>query len=323
MQTLVFFVELSSILSIITTEKVSPRQGLKSFREDYDSIAKTCVAVGYVKDNCKHNSDKRNMVIAFNAKTKGGVQTVNKGRTVIFAEVSLNIGRGLKADKGIFIAPISGVCVFDWTTMTNTNKYAHTALYVNGKIKETNHCQNNNHSIQMVCSKMAVVRMETGDEASIKCFYGTSSIYNYYSSFSGFMLYRMQFIGFVVGLSAILGNISSEKVSPKPGLKSFRDDYDSVAKTCVAVGYVKDHCKNNRDRSTKNMVIAFNAKAKGSVQAVSKGNIVMFGDVDLNIGGGFNAVRGDFTAPKSGVYVFDWTILTERNKAAYTALYVK
>ncbi|XP_062614757.1 uncharacterized protein LOC134276524, partial [Saccostrea cucullata] len=130
----------------------------------------------------------------------------------------------------------------------------------------------------------------------------------------------MQILVLVVGLSAILGNITTEKVSPRPGLKSFRDDYDSIAKTCVAVGYVKENCKNNRDR--RNMVIAFNAKAKGGVQSVSSGSIVMFGNVDLNIGGGFNAIKGIFTAPKSGVYVFDWTVLTGHSKTAYTALYL-
>ncbi|XP_062605143.1 uncharacterized protein LOC134266950 [Saccostrea cucullata] len=122
----------------------------------------------------------------------------------------------------------------------------------------------------------------------------------------------------IVGFGSILGIINTHKVLPRPSLKSFRDDYDSVAKTCVVVGFVKDHCKQNLDR--KNLVIAFNAKAKGSVQSVSAGNIVMFAEVDLNIEGGYNAVKGVFTAPKSGVYVFDWTIMTYTNKNAYTYL---
>lgn len=36
----------------------------------------------------------------------------------------------------------------------------------------------------------------------------------------------------------------SEKVSPKPGLKLFREDYKSVQETCFAVGFVKNSCKN-------------------------------------------------------------------------------
>ncbi|XP_062598736.1 uncharacterized protein LOC134260165 [Saccostrea cucullata] len=122
----------------------------------------------------------------------------------------------------------------------------------------------------------------------------------------------------IVGIGSLFGIINTDKVSPGPSLKSFRDDYDSVAKTCVAVGYVKDLCKKNHDR--KNMVIAFNAKSKGGVQTVSKGNTVMFGEVDLNVGGGYNGVKGTFIAPKSGVYVFDWTTMTDSNKGAYTSL---
>ncbi|XP_062574580.1 cerebellin-3-like [Saccostrea cucullata] len=188
MQFLGFVVGLSMILGKIATEKVSPRPGLKSFRDDYDSIAKTCVAVGYVKDHCKSNSDRRNMVIAFNAKTKGSVQTVSSGSTIMFGDVDLNKGGGFNAAKGIFTAPKSGVYVFDWTTVTHQSKYAYTALYINSKTNVYNHCHNNGHDIHMSCSKMAVLRLEIGDKASIKCFSGTASVYPKYSSFSGFML---------------------------------------------------------------------------------------------------------------------------------------
>lgn len=36
-----------------------------------------------------------------------------------------------------------------------------------------------------------------------------------------------------------------EKVSPKPGLKLFREDYKSVQETCIAVGFVKNSCSND------------------------------------------------------------------------------
>lgn len=35
-----------------------------------------------------------------------------------------------------------------------------------------------------------------------------------------------------------------DKVSPKPGLQIFREDYKSVEETCFAVGFVRKNCRN-------------------------------------------------------------------------------
>ncbi|XP_048765835.2 multimerin-2-like [Ostrea edulis] len=127
---------------------------------------------------------------------------------------------------------------------------------------------------------------------------------------------------FFVILYAISGITAADKKSPRPSLKTFRDDYATVVKTCEAVGYVRDKCKNPRGKTTRgNAIVAFNAKVS-SAQSVSGGSRVMFRSVDLNIGGGYNAAKGVFTAPKSGVYVFEWTIMTQESKPAYTALNV-
>lgn len=39
-------------------EKASPKPGLKLFREDYKSVEETCLAVGFVRDDCKSNTKK-------------------------------------------------------------------------------------------------------------------------------------------------------------------------------------------------------------------------------------------------------------------------
>ncbi|XP_062605138.1 complement C1q tumor necrosis factor-related protein 3-like [Saccostrea cucullata] len=186
MTSLVLIVGLISLFGIINTDKVSPRPSFKSFRDDYDSVAKTCVAVGYVKDNCKKNLDRKNT--AFNAKAKGSAQAVSAGDIVMFGDVDLNIGGGFNVVNGTFTAPKSGVYVFDWTIMTYTNKAAYTSLVLNGLRTAYNHCHNISHGIQMSCSKMAVVRMEAGDQVWIDSFAGTSSVYQKFSSFSGYIL---------------------------------------------------------------------------------------------------------------------------------------
>lgn len=37
-----------------------------------------------------------------------------------------------------------------------------------------------------------------------------------------------------------------EKMSPKPGLKLFREDYKSVEETCLAVGFVRNNCSTSK-----------------------------------------------------------------------------
>lgn len=41
----------------------------------------------------------------------------------------------------------------------------------------------------------------------------------------------------ILWLSVFWG--TCDKMSPKPGLKLFQDDYKSVEETCIAVGFVK------------------------------------------------------------------------------------
>ena len=44
--------------------------------------------------------------------------------------------------------------------------------------------------------------------------------------------------------------------------------------------------------------------------------------MDLNEGKGYDSSTGIFTAPAAGVYVFDWTTLTQLGKVARTSLVV-
>lgn len=63
------------------------------------------------------------------------------------------------------------------------------------------------------------------------------------------MNYRMLSNPFLrLSLLLLLINLAlCRKVSPKPGLQRFREDYESITETCQAVGFVKK-CKTNTSK---------------------------------------------------------------------------
>ncbi|XP_048772175.2 cerebellin-3-like [Ostrea edulis] len=113
--------------------------------------------------------------------------------------------------------------------------------------------------------------------------------------------------------------ILCEKVSPKPGLKGFREDYKSITETCQAVGFIK---KCQSQSITGKSMVAFDVRLKNHKRGLGTGSKVVFEAVDLNEGLGYDASSGVFTAPHSGLYVFDWTTLAWQGKTAYTSLAV-
>lgn len=108
-----------------------------------------------------------------------------------------------------------------------------------------------------------------------------------------------------------------EKVSPRPGFKLFREDYKSVQETCIAVGFVKNSCRND----TK-IAIAFDAQLGKHIRNLATKGRVVFDTVVLNQGLGYDPSNGVFTVPVGGIYVFDWTILGWSSLHAHTALNV-
>ena len=69
-------------------------------------------------------------------------------------------------------------------------------------------------------------------------------------------------------------------------------------------------------------VVAFDVRLNHHVTNIATNGRVVFGTVDLNEGKGYDPSTGIFTAPASGMYVFDWTTLTPRGKYAFTSLVV-
>lgn len=62
-------------------------------------------------------------------------------------------------------------------------------------------------------------------------------MHNLWSDFSMFLALA------ILSFSVYWGEC--DKVSPKPGLKLFQEDYKSVEETCIAVGFVKNRCRND------------------------------------------------------------------------------
>ena len=69
-------------------------------------------------------------------------------------------------------------------------------------------------------------------------------------------------------------------------------------------------------------VVAFDVRLTNDVNNLATNGQVVFGTVDLNEGKGYNPSNGLFSAPASGVYVFDWTTMTQKGKTVYTSLVV-
>ncbi|XP_062591753.1 collagen alpha-2(VIII) chain-like [Saccostrea cucullata] len=174
-------------------EKVSPRPGLKTFQEDYKSVAETCRSVGFFRKKCKTNADKSRkhadeQMAAFDVRLKNHKRNLATKTKVVFETVDLNEGQGYNASTGIFTAPYGGLYVFDWTTLAWVGQYAFTALTVNGSYKSWIYCHDVNSKTWLQCSKMAVVKLNHGDKVWIGVSQGPANMHRRYTSFSGYKL---------------------------------------------------------------------------------------------------------------------------------------
>nr|XP_022308159.1 cerebellin-3-like [Crassostrea virginica] len=96
--------------------------------------------------------------------------------------------------------------------------------------------------------------------------------------------------------------------------------YKSVTAACLDLGFAKKAC--NAGSYTEKRIVAFDVRPTNDVNNLATNGRVVFGTVDLNEAKGYNPSNGIFTAPASGVYVFDWTTMTQVGKSAYTSLVV-
>ena len=61
--------------------------------------------------------------------------TLNKSLIIKFDKIMINNGNHYHPADGVFVAPISGVYMFSWNTITYNNKGLHTELRVESEVK--------------------------------------------------------------------------------------------------------------------------------------------------------------------------------------------
>eukprot|EP00105_Crassostrea_gigas_P033955 XP_019918103.1 PREDICTED: complement C1q tumor necrosis factor-related protein 2-like [Crassostrea gigas] len=185
---LLIFVVLMITIQCGFCDKVSPKRGLKLFREDYKSVEETCLAVGFVRNNCRNTTKTNHRAAAFDVRLKGHKTDLATKARVVFDTVDLNEGFGYNLSTGIFTAPSGGIYVFDWTTLTFQGHAAYTSLVVNDQFKSWNYCRDLNSKTHLPCSKMTVVKLKQGDKVWIGVFGGPTNLNSQYTSFSGYKL---------------------------------------------------------------------------------------------------------------------------------------
>ena len=72
----------------------------------------------------------------------------------------------------------------------------------------------------------------------------------------------------------------------------------------------------------KRRAVAFHAEMDKDIRNLPNYHKVVFATVHLNEGGAYDPKSGIFTCKDPGIYIFDWTILTEKGQHFFTDLMV-
>ncbi|XP_048743551.2 complement C1q subcomponent subunit B-like isoform X2 [Ostrea edulis] len=94
---------------------------------------------------------------------------------------------------------------------------------------------------------------------------------------------------------------------------AFIEEFNGYRSVCKKLGWEpKQDC-------TATHVIAFHASLKSHLNNVPVNATITFGNVDLNMGNGYNPETGVFTAPEDGVYSLAWSYLSRQGGTVYVA----
>ncbi|KAK3590573.1 hypothetical protein CHS0354_039705 [Potamilus streckersoni] len=125
--------------------------------------------------------------IGFCATIAKGLVPVHEHDIIIFDTVLQNEGNGYNKQTGIFTCPLSGTYFFSLSILANPGSPTYVHLIVNGQIKANSFAYGTSFSDQGSIS--SIVRCEAGQNVWIGVYGGTQIYGEYYTSFSGFVLW--------------------------------------------------------------------------------------------------------------------------------------
>ncbi|XP_061178371.1 heavy metal-binding protein HIP-like [Saccostrea echinata] len=114
-------------------------------------------------------------------------------------------------------------------------------------------------------------------------------------------------------LKLILASFLLSGANAEAGTKDFLKKFIKYNDVCRGMGFKGDNCKGH-----ERAIISFHAEIANSLQNLGNNAVVVFGKVTENSGSAYNGKTGKFTAPKDGIYLFTWTILTTLGKKFVT-----
>lgn len=125
-------------------------------------------------------------------------------------------------------------------------------------------------------------------------------VFGYFCSAEAFLATDSQNTNDVQYLHLLLADEKSERMR----LQSQVDQMNSALQTLQEQMEMKQSC----DCSQKTPNVAFRTELSKDVGTVSSNNVIIFDEVDLNLGNAYDSRHGVFTAPVNGTYLFSMAL---------------
>uniref|UniRef100_K1PSR0 Uncharacterized protein n=1 Tax=Magallana gigas TaxID=29159 RepID=K1PSR0_MAGGI len=113
------------------------------------------------------------------------VRTIVEDGSCNKKNVVTNTHNAYSATTGKFTTPEQGLYIFSIDTLCDPGKYSHAGLYVNGKIKTWQACNNGGKSHWLTCSNSAVLLIQKGDVVHVADHHSAATTRGLFSDFSG------------------------------------------------------------------------------------------------------------------------------------------